>query len=95
VSKWIRYGPLIIELFVVANLSFLALDIFIAHSTNNFAHSAEWIPFYFSFIAPLPLLLELRLNWRGKGQRRYRMMGFVVGACSCAVGVAGLLWHLA
>ncbi len=92
-STWIRFGPLIVELFVVANLSFLAVDIFIAHSTNAFSHPAEWIPFYFSIGAPLLLVLELGLNWRGKQQRR-RLLGFLVGSCSSIVGIAGMLWHL-
>ncbi len=92
-SKWIRLGPLIIEIFVLANLSFLALDIFIAHSANAFSHPAEWIPFYFSVGAPLLLVLELGLNWRAK-QQRHRLIGFWVGGCSSVVGIAGLLWHL-
>ena len=92
-SKWARRGSLIIELFVVINLSFLALDIFIAHSANAFSHPAEWIPFYFSLCAPLLLILELGMNWYGN-KHRYRLIGFLVGSCSSVIGIAGLLWHL-
>lgn len=92
-SEWSRRGPLIVELFVVANLSFLALDIFIAHSSNAFSHAAEWIPFYFSVSAPFLLVLGLWLNWRGN-QQHHRLIGLLVGACSTVVGIAGLLWHL-
>ncbi len=92
-SKWTQWRSLIIELFIVFNLSFLALDIFIAHSANAFSHSAEWIPFYFSLCAPLLLILELGLNWY-RNTQRYRVIGFVVGSCSSVVGIAGLLWHL-
>ena len=92
-SEWIRRGPLILEGFVLANLSFLALDIFIAHSANAFSHPAEWIPFYFSIGAPLLLVLELSRNWRAR-QQRHRLIGFLVGGCSSVVGIAGLLWHL-
>lgn len=92
-SKWARQGSLIIELFVVINLSFLALDIFIAHSANAFSHPAEWIPFYFSLCAPLLLILELGMNWYGNKQS-YRLIGFLVGSCSSVIGIAGLLWHL-
>lgn len=92
-SKWARRGSLIIELFVVINLSFLALDIFIAHSANAFSHPAEWIPFYFSLCAPLLLILELGMNWYGNKQS-YRLIGFLVGSCSSVIGIAGLLWHL-
>ena len=91
--KWIRNGSLIIELFIVINLGFLTLDIFVAHSINAFAHPAEWIPFYFSISAPLLLVIELGLNWRNK-QKSYRLIGFVVGTISIVVGIAGLLWHL-
>ena len=92
-NRWVHYRSLIIELFVVSNLGFLALDIYIAHSVNKFSHPAEWIPFYFSFIAPLLLILEMSLNWYRKKQR-YRLIGFLVGSCSVLVGIAGLLWHL-
>ena len=92
-NKWIHHRSLIIELFVVSNLAFLALDIYIAHSFNAFSHPAEWIPFYFSFGAPLLLVAEMRLNWNRKKQR-YQLIGFLVGYCSVLVGVAGLLWHL-
>ena len=92
-SEWSRRSPLILECFVLANLSFLALDIYIAHSTNAFSHPAEWIPFYFSIVAPLPLVLELYLNWR-TGRQRHRLIGFVVGGFSAVIGIAGLLWHL-
>lgn len=92
-NKWIHHRSLIIELFVVSNLAFLALDIYIAHSFNAFSNPAEWIPFYFSFGAPLLLIAEMRMNWNKKKQH-YRLTGFLVGACSVLIGVAGLLWHL-
>ena len=74
-------------------MSFLALDIFIAHSTNGFSHPAEWIPFYFSLIAPLLLMVEMGLNWYRKEQQ-HRLIGFLVGSFSSVIGIAGLLWHL-
>ena len=46
---------LVIEIFVIANIAFLAIDIFIAHSTNSFRVLTEWIPFYFSIAAPVLL----------------------------------------
>ena len=92
-DRWIHRGPLIIEGFVVANLGFLSLDIYIAHSTNAFSHAAEWVPFYFSMGAPFLLVLELVQNRNGK-QNPQRWIGFTVGACSSIVGIAGLLWHL-
>src|SRR4051812_1842141 len=49
---WAHDLQLWVELFVIVNLAFLALDIYIAHSVNHFHNSAEYIPFYFSIAAP-------------------------------------------
>ena len=48
---WSRDRRLILDLFVLANIAFLAVDIYIAHSVNRFAHWAEWIPLGFSILA--------------------------------------------
>ncbi|MCC7418934.1 MAG: hypothetical protein IT428_01515 [Planctomycetaceae bacterium] len=94
------------ELFAVANLAFLAVDIYVAHSVNGFAHWAEWIPFGFSLIAPFLLLAAMAIEGRivparplpgGRMRGRAwiaRAVGLFVGAGSVLVGVAGLLWHL-
>ena len=92
-QTWVRYRRLIVEVFVIFNLGFLALDIFIAHSVNSFARSPEWIPFYFSLGAPLLLIVELVPHRHG-GHGRPRWLGFLVGYSAVAVGIAGLLWHL-
>jgi hypothetical protein len=109
VSSWLRTltDPLaLVELFVVANIAFLAVDIFVAHSVNVFAHWAEWIPLVFSLVAPAVLVAAMVLagNVRppapatcgrlSAGQRLARFLGMFVGAASVVVGVAGLLWHL-
>ena len=91
--KWLENRLLIVEVFVLANISFLAVDIFIAHSVNAFRHPAEWIPFYFSISAPIFLIGELALNWHRKDQRS-RFIGLIVGYCSIGVGIGGLLFHL-
>jgi hypothetical protein len=83
---------MLIEVFVLVNLAFLALDIFIAHSINSFHHPAEWVPFYFSHSAPVLLVAELISNWRGPKART--LMGWGVGLCSIAVGISGALYHL-
>jgi len=84
---------LIIEIFVIVNIGFLAIDIFIAHSTNSFRYLTEWIPFYFSLIAPVLLCLEFLINWR-RGEQSVRLLGMVVGYCSIAVGILGAFFHL-
>lgn len=84
---------LVMEVFIIVNIGFLALDIFIAHSVNSFHHPAEWIPFYFSIAAPVPLCIELALNWRRR-EHRVRVNGLIVGYGSIAIGIAGAIFHL-
>ena len=74
-------------------MAFLALDIYIAHSVNKFAHGAEWIPFYFSLGAPLLLLIDLIHLMKTKG-RTIPWLGSIVGWTSIFIGVAGLIFHL-
>jgi hypothetical protein len=37
-----------VAVFIIANLGFLGLDVWIAHSVNRFERAPEWFPFYFS-----------------------------------------------
>lgn len=90
-----------VELFAWSNLAFLAVDVFIAHSMNAFADSAEWIPVGFSLIAPVALLVAMVLqrsvspSTSGAGRARVaRWIGLATGGGAVLVGVAGLLWHL-
>ncbi len=109
IPSWLRKlaDPLVlVELFAVSNIAFLAGDIFVAHSINVFSHWAEWIPLGFSLVAPVVLVAAMALagdvrpplpsaGWPlTAAQRLARSLGIVVGATSVAVGVAGLLWHL-
>src|SRR3954471_3512041 len=98
--------PLVlVEVFIAGNLAFLAVDIYVAHSMNGFAHWAEWIPFAFSLVAPIlfvvatlitgslrPPLLNRQTNL-GR-QRIALVLGIVIAAGSIAVGIAGLILHL-
>ena len=82
----------LVEMFVLGNLAFLAIDIYLAHSYNDFAHVAEWIPFGFSLVSPLVLL-------PGVVQRRHTegfplWAGIGIGITSVAVGISGMLLHL-
>ena len=58
-AKWLRDPRLLLEFFILVNLAFLSLDIYLAHSVNEFHHEAEYIPLYFSLAAP-PVLLPQR-----------------------------------
>ncbi|MCG9127400.1 hypothetical protein JT359_07360 [Candidatus Poribacteria bacterium] len=80
----------ILDIFIVANLAFLALDVFIAHSVNAFAHPAEWIPFYFALGASL-LLAIVRLG-RTRIWKNYCC--FTIGASAIGIGVSGMFFHL-
>jgi hypothetical protein len=80
----------LVELFACANLAFLSIDIYLAHSVNAFANRLEWIPVPFGLLALLlaPALVKPRHpGWP-------RMLGFLVGGASIALGIAGLLLHL-
>ena len=81
---------LIVELFALTNLAFLALDIYVAHSMNDFRHAAEWIPFVFSLVASVALLVGLL----PRRPRAGHLIGLVVGWTAVLIGVAGLLFHL-
>ena len=52
-----RFGKRwLLELFVWGNLSFLAVDIYVAHSVNEFALWQGGIPFVFSLAVSLVLV---------------------------------------
>jgi hypothetical protein len=106
-EQWWASPALWVEWFLVANVAFLAIDIFLAHAVNEFANRAEWIPIGFSLAATVLLLCAIGLGrspsalaaddrragvrWR---TRLARWIGFAVGWSAIVVGVAGLLWHL-
>jgi len=80
------------EAFAIANLGFLAADVFIAHSVNAFANRAEWIPVAFSLAAPVVLIAAAALHRRAP--RTAHGLGLIVGWCALGVGIAGMLLHL-
>ena len=106
-ARWWAEPSLWVELFALSNLAFLAVDIFIAHASNGFAHWAEWVPFGFSLAATALLVFAMLLGGpiphppRGDGRdaegprpRVARWLGLAVGYGAVVVGVAGLLLHL-
>jgi hypothetical protein len=82
----------LLEVFILFNLGFLALDILLAHSTNGFRQWAEYIPLYFSACAPVILLIGLVFAER----RRivWKILGNIVGSISILIGLVGVLYHL-
>ncbi len=89
-SRLITDQRLVVELFALANLAFLAVDIYVAHSMNAFEHAAEWIPFGFSLVASAALVVSLLT----RNVRKTHYIGLFVGVASVLVGVAGMLFHL-
>jgi hypothetical protein len=105
IARYLLDPVVLIECFIISNLAFLAVDIYVAHSMNGFAHWAEWIPFGFSLVAPLLLVAAHLLAGNmhplahpsgnhTKAQVTSRWLGILVGFCAIVVGIAGLLWHL-
>ena len=88
-----RRGDLL-EAFVVANFAFLVLDIYLAHSVNDFRHRAEWVPFVFSIAATLLLAPALPRAGRAARGSYARRVGLLIGFGAVVLGVAGVAYHL-
>ncbi len=84
--------PLLVEIFAVANLAILGPDIYLAHSVNEFAHPAEWVPIGFSAVASALLVPGLFGSRYQRGAARW--LGLLVGPASIAVGISGMFLHL-
>jgi len=78
----LRKPRTIVEIFIIGNLAFLAVDVYVAHLTNAFERRPEWLPVMFSIAAPLLLIVANRLA------------GMLVGWLSLLVGIGGMLYHL-
>jgi len=94
VQHWAGDPVLWVEVFVIINLAFLALDIYLAHSTNEFRRRSEYIPLYFSLIAPVVLLAALIARERFGYQAVWRDLGYLVGWLAIAMGLTGVILHL-
>src|SRR5689334_22647022 len=91
-NRWYLEPTVWLEAFIIVNLGFLSLDIYLAHSINQFRHEAEYIPLWFSFIAPPSLLLAAALGIRW--WTVWRDVGYLIGWCAVAVGLVGVVLHL-
>ena len=88
-QQWRTRPALWLEAFIVTNFAFLALDIFLAHSANQFREPAEYLPLLFSILAP-PVLAAALL----RGGRLRKWTGYVTGWIAIGIGLAGVLFHL-
>lgn len=91
---WKTDSLLWVEAFALANLAFLALDIYIAHSENGFLRRAEWVPLFFSMAAPVLLAAALWARYVAGRPRLWRGIGYAVGAVSIGLGLSGVIYHL-
>jgi hypothetical protein len=91
-ERWWNEPVLWIEAFAILNIGFLAVDIFMAHSVNQFRNRAEWIPFVFS--VSTPLILIVGLTQRIKRRAVWKALGYLVGWAAIFVGMTGVILHL-
>jgi hypothetical protein len=91
-ERWWTRPQVWIELFVIANIGFLTFDIYLAHSVNQFRRAPEYLPLYFS--ATVPAVLIAGLYFRARRPAVWSFLGYLVGAASVLVGLAGVIFHL-
>lgn len=91
-ATWTRDQQLWVELFALFNFAGLTVDIFLAHSANEFRRDSEYVPLYFSIVATAALASVLPL--RRRFPVLWRDVGYLVAWASVAVGAAGLVLHL-
>jgi hypothetical protein len=92
-TRWYLNHGLLLEWFVLVNLGFLTLDIYIAHSVNQFRAPAEYVPMYFSMVAPVALLIGLVASGLG-APSVWRDLGYLVGWVAVGIGLVGVVLHL-
>ena len=90
---WPRRRRVVLDLFVLANIAFLAVDTYLAHSVNRFAHTLEWVPFGFSILATSLFAVAIASCWNV--ERRWgRWLGLGIGGAAIIVGISGMILHL-
>src|SRR6185312_10666600 len=91
-ERWWDDPQLWLEAFAILNIGFLTFDIYLAHSVNSFRNRNEYIPLFFSAIAPIVLLIAL---WfRKRRPALWKIFGHVVGLSAVLVGLTGVILHL-
>src|SRR5215469_14836260 len=91
-DRWWNEPAFWVEVFAILNVGFLAFDIFLAHSVNQFSNRAEWIPFLFSVTAPFILIISLTRRFQHRAV--WKSLGYFVGWAAIFVGMAGMILHL-
>jgi hypothetical protein len=91
-ERWWLSPGIWVEVFAILNIGFLTLDIYVAHSVNQFRREAEYIPLIFSAVTP-PLLL-FALAMRPRWLAVWKDLGYLVGWSAVLVGLTGTIFHL-
>lgn len=91
-ERWWNDPELWIEAFAILNIGFLTFDIYLAHSVNQFRKHAEYIPLFFSAMAPLVLIVAL--IQRNRHRMIWKILGQIVGWTAIGVGLTGVVLHL-
>lgn len=89
---WWVSPPILLEVFVILNLAFLTLDIYFAHSVNQFRSQPEYIPLIFSAVTPPVLVFALAV--RHRWQAVWRDLGYLVAWSAVVIGLIGVILHL-
>lgn len=94
VGRWTSEPLLWVEGFVLFNFLCSTLNIYLAHSTNAFRRESEYIPLYFSAIAPFILFAGLVARERFGHAEIWRDLGHLVGWLAVVIGLTGVVLHL-
>jgi hypothetical protein len=91
-ERWWVSPQIWVEVFAILNLAFLTLDIYFAHSVNQFRRQAEYIPLIFSAVTPpiLAFALAVRHRWPAV----WKDLGYLVGWSAVVIGLIGVILHL-
>ncbi len=93
-TEWFKDHAFQVEIFVILNFAFLIIDVYFAHSINEFAHWSEWVPFYFSIIATLGMSISLFKKNKSTRDPLSYYTGILIGWISILIGLTGMVLHL-
>jgi hypothetical protein len=93
-SVWRGAQDLWLDVFVAFNFLCLTGDIILAHSSNHFRNTAEYVPLCVSPAASVLVLAGLALRVRSRQWTAWKYLGYLAAWLSIAVGVAGVIYHL-
>lgn len=91
-ERWWLRPRILVDAFATANLGFMTIDIYLAHSVNEFRNRAEYIPLIFS--ATVPFVLAAGFVAKSRRPRLWKWLGYGVGWLAVIIGLTGVVFHL-